>query len=159
MQDLELEIEFVGREANFVSVHKLLVAAFAYMEGRIDPPSSLTRLRPVDLKKMADDGGCLLARQDGKLVGCLFLADREECLEISKLAVAPARKGQGIGRALVEASMRAALSLGKPAVRLQTRIELTENHEAFARLGFAKIGETSHPGYDRPTSITLEQRL
>ncbi len=152
----ELTIEIVGRETNFVPVHKLLMKAFAYMEGRIDPPSSLLQLRPVDLKKMADDGGCLLAMQDGKLVGCLFVADHEDCLYISKLAVAASRQRQGIGRALIQAAGRVALSLGKPVMRLQSRVELTESHEAFVRMGFAESGRTAHPGYDHPTSITME---
>ncbi|MEM0988382.1 MAG: GNAT family N-acetyltransferase [Pseudomonadota bacterium] len=155
----DLEIELVGKGANFVPVHKLLVAAFAFMEGRIDPPSSLARLRPIDLKKMADDGGCLLARKGGKLVGCLFLSDQPDCLMIAKLAVAPKRQGQGIGRALVEGALRVALSLSKPVVRLQTRVELVENHQAFARLGFVETGRTSHDGYDHPTSITMEHPL
>ncbi|MEM7744926.1 MAG: GNAT family N-acetyltransferase [Pseudomonadota bacterium] len=155
----ELTIEIVGREANFVPVHKLLTKAFAYMEDRIDPPSSLLKLRPVDLKNMADDGGCLLAMQDGKLVGCLFVADHEDCLYISKLAVTASRQRQGIGRALIHAAGRVALSLGKPVMRLQSRIELTENHAAFAKMGFAEIGRTTHPGYDEPTSVTMECRL
>ncbi|MFN7434077.1 MAG: N-acetyltransferase, partial [Betaproteobacteria bacterium] len=46
---------------------------------------------------------------------------------------------------------------GRTALELQTRIELTENHATFAALGFAKVAETAHPGYARPTSITLRR--
>jgi hypothetical protein len=42
---------------------------------------------------------------------------------------------------------------------LQTRVELVENHAAFSRMGFAKTGESAHPGYDRPTSITMRRAV
>jgi hypothetical protein len=48
---------------------------------------------------------------------------------------------------------------GKDAIELQTRIELTANHAAFARLGFRETERTAHPGYDRPTSITMRKAL
>lgn len=34
---------------------------------------------------------------------------------------------------------------------------LVENHEAFAALGFAKVAQSAHPGFDRPTSITMRK--
>jgi phosphinothricin acetyltransferase len=40
-------------------------------------------------------------------------------------------------------------------LELETRIELTENHATFARMGFIKTAETAHPGYERPTSIKM----
>ena len=59
--------------------------------------------------------------------------------------------------------MRAAEDLarerGKDAIELQTRIELTANHAAFARLGFRETERTAHEGYDRPTSITMRKVL
>ena len=48
---------------------------------------------------------------------------------------------------------------GKPALELQTRIELTGNHAAFRRMGFVETARTAHPGFDRPTSITFRKRL
>ena len=42
---------------------------------------------------------------------------------------------------------------------METRIELTENHATFARLGFVKTAETAHPGYDGPTSITMSRSI
>jgi hypothetical protein len=47
--------------------------------------------------------------------------------------------------------------LGLAALELESRIELTENHQAFAALGFTKTGETAHPGYNRATSITMRK--
>ncbi|MGL4285313.1 MAG: GNAT family N-acetyltransferase, partial [Phreatobacter sp.] len=74
-------------------------------------------------------------------------------------AVAPDRQGQGIGRALVRHAEGLALAAGKPAIELQTRIELTGNHAAFGRMGFVRTGETAHAGFDRPTSVTMRKTL
>ena len=71
------------------------------------------------------------------------------------VAVRPGLQGQGVGRALVAAARDEARARGLGHLELQTRIELIENHAAFARLGFAKVGESAHPGHARPTSITM----
>lgn len=133
--------------------------AFAFMEGRIDPPSSLHRLDAAGLAQKARDEICLLVRDQGAVVGCVFCAPRPDCLYIGKLAVEPGRQGKGIGRTLMQAAEERARALDLPALELQTRIELTENHAAFGRLGFVKVGETAHAGYDRPTSITMRKAL
>ena len=78
---------------------------------------------------------------------------------VGKLAVDPPAQGQGIGRALMARTEAEARALGLAALELQTRIELVENHRAFAAMGFVRIGETAHPGYDRPTSITMRKEL
>jgi hypothetical protein len=44
-------------------------------------------------------------------------------------------------------------------LELQTRVELIENHKTFAALGFEKVAEAAHPGYDRPTSIVMRKRV
>jgi hypothetical protein len=44
-----------------------------------------------------------------------------------------------------------------PCLELQVRIEMTENHRAFESMGFRKVAETAHPGYQRTTSITMQR--
>ncbi|TIQ57062.1 MAG: GNAT family N-acetyltransferase, partial [Mesorhizobium sp.] len=66
-------------------------------------------------------------------------------------------QGQGIARQLMQAVEDLARNRGKPAIELQTRIELNGNHAAFARLGFRETERTAHKGYDRPTSITMRK--
>ena len=60
---------------------------------------------------------------------------------------------------LMRAAEDLAVSHGKRAIELQTRIELSANHAAFARLGFDETERTAHEGYDRPTSITMRKVL
>jgi GNAT superfamily N-acetyltransferase len=136
-------------------VRALILAAFAYMETRIDPPSSALRLTAQSMKADADKGALLLAERDGDLVGCVFAQTKGDALYIGKLAVRPGLQGEGIGRKLVDAARAEARRLGLGMLELQTRVELTENHATFARMGFVKTGESAHQGFDRPTSITM----
>lgn len=136
-------------------VLRLILDAFAYMGPRIDPPSSALRLTPKSVQAHAESGTLLLAHRANDLVGCLFLHPKNDALYISKLAISPVLQRAGIGRKLVQAARGEARLRGIGVLELETRIELTENHAAFARMGFIKTAETSHDGFDRPTSIVM----
>ncbi len=144
-----------GPVADWVALHALLVLCFASMEGRIDPPSSLVSMTPDTLRAKADAETLLTLWQGETLTGCGYLADTGDALYLGKLAVHPAHRGRGLLRRIVEEADTIARRLGRPALELSTRVELTENHAAFARLGFTEIARTAHPGYDRPTSVTM----
>ena len=96
---------------------------------------------------------------DGKLVGCAFAALRDDCVYLSKVAVALTSRRQGITRGMFKAADEIARQHGKPFLELQTRVELIENHVTFGALGFARVAETVHPGYSRATSITMRRRV
>jgi GNAT superfamily N-acetyltransferase len=136
-------------------VLQLILDAFAYMGPRINPPSSALKLTPQSVLSHAESGTLLLAYRAADLVGCLFLHRKNDALYIGKLAVSPTLQRAGIGRKLVEAARSEARSRGIGMLELETRIELTENHAAFARMGFIKTAENSHEGFDRPTSIVM----
>ncbi|MGH6809290.1 MAG: GNAT family N-acetyltransferase [Ensifer adhaerens] len=137
----------------------LILNAFAYMDGRIDPPSSAHALTIEGLKeKAATEIGFVVA--DGPvLVGCIFCRPEIDCLYIGKLAVAAAHQGKGVGRRLLASAEEAARNRHLPALRLQTRIELIENHRTFAAWGFIETGRTAHPGFTRPTTVEMRKTL
>lgn len=137
----------------------LLRAAFAFQEGRIDPPSSLHRFDATSIAVKAKEENLFLALDEGKLVGCIFARPQAGVVYVGKMAVSPGRQGQGIGGRLMQAAENFARKSGLGVLELETRIELTENHEAFAAMGFVKFAEKSHPGYDRTTSITMRKQL
>lgn len=137
----------------------LILDAFAYMETRIDPPSSALKLTPESLKEKAGVETAFLAFENGRLLGCVFCKPEVETLYIGKFAIAPAAQGKGIGRALLQEAEALAKDLKLPALRLETRIELTANHATFGRWGFVKTAENAHAGYDRPTSIEMRKTL
>lgn len=134
----------------------LLQAEFAYMQGRIDPPSSLNDLTPDALTDQARQGEIWII---GAPVACVFLTPRPAALYLGKLAVARSHRGQGMARRLIDLAEARARDHRLPALELQTRVELTENHAIFRALGFVEVGRTAHPGHDRPTSVTFRRQL
>jgi GNAT superfamily N-acetyltransferase len=145
--------------AQWIQLLELLHAAFAYQSGRIDPPSSLHKLDAQSLAQKAGEETLFLAVEDGALVGCAFAKVNPSCVYVGKVAVWPDRQGRGIGRLLMHAVEGFARGAGKPAMELDTRIELVENHKTFAAFGFVKTAERSHAGYTRATFITMQKAL
>ena len=128
---------------------------FAYMEARIDPPSSMHRLTREALAEACETGEVWSLGPPPR--ACVVLTFKPDALYLGKLATDKTLRGQGLARQLVEIAEHRARALGLPRLELQTRVELVENHRALERLGFVKTGETAHDGYDRPTSITMQR--
>jgi ribosomal protein S18 acetylase RimI-like enzyme len=137
----------------------LILTSFRYMNGVIDPPSSALRLTAENLKRKAAEETAFLALLDGRIAGCVFLAEKQDHFYLGKLSVDPACQGRGIGRRLVEAAEEHVRATAKPTIELQVRVELVNNQATFSRLGFCETGRTAHAGYDRPTSITMRKDL
>ncbi len=127
------------------------------MEGRIDPPSSLAAMTPGSLRRKAEAETLVTLWDGGTLAACGYLKDTGRSVYLGKLAVHPDHRGRGLLRRIVAEADAMARALGRPLLELGTRVELTENHATFARLGFAEVARTAHPGYDRPTSVTMER--
>lgn len=145
--------------SDWTALLDLINAAFAYMDGVIDPPSSAKSLTSESLKTKASRELCLVALRDGRLAGCVFADRRDDCLYIGKLAISPDSQGKGIGRRLIHDVEAIARTQGLVALELQTRIELTGNQTVFKRLGFHETARTAHAGFSRPTSITMRKLL
>jgi GNAT superfamily N-acetyltransferase len=137
----------------------LILSSFAYMNGRIDPPSSALSLTPQSLKEKARTEIGYVALDGNQLAGCIFCRPEAESLYIGKLAILPSEQGKGIGRRLLALAEATAREQGLDVLRLETRIELTGNHATFARWGFRKTAENRHAGFDRATSIEMRKAL
>ena len=137
----------------------LLRAAFAYQEQRIDPPSSVYALDAESLAAKACREHVFLASVEGALAGCVFVQVREPALYVSKLAVWPHLQGRGVGRRLMQAVETFARASKRLVLELETRIDLVENHRTFESLGYERISEHAHEGYDRVTYIRMQRRV
>lgn len=137
------------------AILSLMREAFAYMDGRIDPPSSLHRLT-VDAVRQHIRKSELWGILAPQPIACMVLTQQSDRLYLGKVAVHHVYRGRGFARDLVVAAQARARELGLSLLELESRIELTEVHTAFERLGFRKTGTTAHPGYTRPTSATMQ---
>ena len=139
------------------SILSLVQRSFAYMEARIDPPSSMHRLTEEAVAQQCEDGEVWAIGEPP--FACVFLKYQPDSLYVGKLAVAQAVRGSGYARQLLDIAATRAADKKLSALELQVRVELVENQEVFKRFGFVKTGEDAHEGYDRPTSITMRKAL
>ena len=135
----------------------LIRSAFAYMEGRIDPPSSMQHLTAAGLAAQSQTAEIWVI--GAPPVACVILTPKPGALYIGKLAVAEGHRGKGLARRLIDLAQDRAVALGLPVLELQTRVELASNQATFRALGFAEAGRTAHLGYARPTSITYRRSV
>ncbi len=145
--------------SDWQGLYDLLVECFDYMDGRIDPPSSLKQMTPTSLEQKAKAETLVIVTNNNMLVGCGYLKLTDKALYIGKLAVKPGFRRQGILRRIINIAETKARQHQKPSLELETRIELVENHTTFARLGFVKTAETSHPDYEKITGITMNKQV
>ena len=142
----------LDKKSDFGPVLRLIQSEFAYMEGRIDPPSSMRDLTEAALAAAPEVWAL------GKPpIACMMLTPKENYLYLGKLAVAECHRGQGLARRMVAHAEARAAALGLAGIELQTRIELIENQKSFRSMGFIETARTAHKGYANPTSITFRK--
>jgi len=99
-------------------------------------------------------GELLLAlASDGQPLGCVALRPIEPqgCCEMKRLYVAPAARGLGLGRALVDAILETAAGTGYGELRLDTLPDMIDAQALYERMGFVRIA----PYYDTPMTGTV----
>jgi phosphinothricin acetyltransferase len=143
--------------AALAQVLRLIQTSFAYMTGRIDPPSSMHQLTVSALAQMTKDSS-VLALGD-PVAACLVAKPLPHALYLGKIAIASYLRGRGVLRALLGRSEELARSLSLSRLELQVRIELVENQKIFGKCGFVETARNAHPGYHRATEITMQKLL
>ena len=144
----------------FERLVEILLAAFAFQDDIVDPPSSAKSVSISELQWRFARDTLLLARdQNGLVVGQVWIEDVGVDAYLYKLSVDHAIKGAGIGKALVEAACAFAAKRGKAKMRLNVRVELKDNIAFFKSRGFEIAGEGVHDGYDRTTFWKMARDL
>jgi ribosomal protein S18 acetylase RimI-like enzyme len=133
----------------------LIQTEFAFMDGRINPPSSMHALTASTLAAQSRTSEIWATGHPPH--ACIILTPQPQSLYIGKLAVAASHRRQGIARRLIDLAAARAIALGLPMLDLQTRVELVENQAVFTAMGFTEHARTAHPGFTRPTSITYRR--
>ncbi|WP_433534118.1 GNAT family N-acetyltransferase [Micromonospora sp. CA-249363] len=91
-------------------------------------------------------GDVLVLRDDGQIVGCVSLVRySEDVFELSKMAVAPAARGRGLGRQLIEAAIERARQLGAATLFLGSSTKLPNAVHLYERAGFQHVAPEQIP--------------
>jgi GNAT superfamily N-acetyltransferase len=98
-------------------------------------------------------GELLLARgTDGEPIGCVGMRPLAPgCCEMKRLYVAPEARGLGLGSALIDTIIEAAVRIGHREMRLDTLPFMTHAMALYGKAGFAPIA----PYYETPVTGTV----
>lgn len=143
----------LGDAARFGEVLALVHEAFR----GLNPPSGVLSETVADIERRFEDGPILVAQTDGKLVGSLFCAVKDDALYLTRLATRPAWRRRGVGRALMAAAEAQARAIGAKRLTLRVRTTLPENRRYFENFGFIVTGEGQEAG--RTPYYTFERWL
>jgi putative acetyltransferase len=100
----------------------------------------------------------LVARVDGKAVGCIALVDNLRYGELKRLFVDAAARGLGLGQRLIAEAEAAARDVGLKILRLETGPELVPAVKLYRSLGYRDRGPFGDYA-DLPCSLFMEKRL
>lgn len=96
-----------------------------------------------------DDRGCMVAEENGVIVGCTVYRDILGDVDISNVQVKKACRGRGIGRELLKAAIEKARSIGGMEFTLEVRASNAPAIALYESLGF--VSEGVRPGfYENP---------
>lgn len=100
----------------------------------------------------------LVARAGRAPVGCVALVDEGRYGEVKRLYVESALRGQGVGRALMDALEGAARDIGLGLLRLETGAALAAAVGLYRAMGYAECGRFG--GYpDIASNLFMEKRI
>jgi putative acetyltransferase len=100
-----------------------------------------------------------VAREEGRALGCgAFVLGADGEAEMKRVFVAPAARGKGVARAIMEVLEREAAKLGVTLMQLETGIKQPEAIALYRRLGYAERGPFGAYKPD-PLSLFMEKRL
>ncbi len=101
-------------------------------------------------------GQAFVLEEAGALRGVLVLVEEADHLLLDNVAVEPAARGRGLGRALIAFAEAEARRRGFGEVRLYTHARMQANIALYARLGYAETARRQQDGFDR---VFMSKRL
>jgi len=108
----------------------------------------------------ADNVVFLVARQDGKAVGCVALVrEAPDWAELKRIYVPPAARGAGVGQAMLAAVESAGRDMGLQWIRIETGTRQPEALSLFERAGYARRDRFGAYPLGDPWSIFMEKAL
>jgi N-acetylglutamate synthase-like GNAT family acetyltransferase len=128
------------------SISRLVNAAFRPERFFIDED----RINPDKVRALLQKGKFLLAEEDGKLAGCVYLERHGERGYFGLLAVDPALQRAGLGSRLVAAGEDECRSAGCRVMDLTIVNLRTELPGFYRRLGYTENGMLPFPSDQHP---------
>lgn len=126
------------------AVSELVERAYGHYVERIGMlPGPMTE----DYAEVIRDQRVTLAERAGAIVGLLVLNVDDEGFVVDNVAVDPAVRGTGLGRALLELAESEARRAGFDSIYLYTHEAMAENIDLYARIGYVEYDRRSFGGF------------
>ena len=139
----------IARSQDVERIVELINIAFRRGEGHIICGD---RIDSEEVRSLLPKGEFLVAEDDGKLVGCVYLEPRQERTYLGLLSVSPDLQKQGVGSLLMREAEQRRVAAGCRFIDLRT-INLREDNRAFyQRRGYVETGTAPFPA-DVPTKL------
>lgn len=136
----------IATEADAAAVAACVHAAYRHYIERIGrPPGPMLD----DYAQVIRERQVHLAEARGELAGILVLQLAEEGFLLENIAVAPAHKGTGVGRVLLELAEAEARRQGFASIYLYTHEKMTENQALYAKIGYLEYDRRFEQGLAR----------
>jgi GNAT superfamily N-acetyltransferase/DNA-binding MarR family transcriptional regulator len=134
-------VEIAPADPDEPEARRAAASYFAELAARFEEGFDPARaLQPDADSQRPPNGFLLLARADGRALGCIALRrTTPEFSELKRLWVAPEARGLGLARRLIAAAEDHARALGISTLRLDTNRALTEAVALYRSLGYADI--------------------
>jgi ribosomal protein S18 acetylase RimI-like enzyme len=141
------------------AIADLVRLAFGAQSRPTNPPSGALKETAETIGDHLLRGGGAVVEIDGAVVGTLLWEEQDDALYLSRLAVHPAHRRRGIGRALVDLAERETRRRALVRMTLGVRLGLQDNRRLFASCGFVETTLHRHEGFSEPTWVAMERRL
>ncbi len=133
-----------ARPSDARQVAELVDAAYLHYVERIGTtPGPMTD----DYEEVIRNHHVTVAERDGTITGVIVLRVTDEGFLIDNVAVHPAHRGRGLGRALLELAETEARRAGFDSVYLYTHEKMTENLALYSRIGYVEYDRRSKGGF------------
>jgi ribosomal protein S18 acetylase RimI-like enzyme len=144
-----IELDRPDRFSEFIRLNELWIAEHFEIE-------AMDRQLSEDPGRVLREGGHIFsAIIEDIVVGVAALfRDAPDQFELARMAVDPAYRGRGIGRALALAALQKARDEGATRVTLGSNTKLAPALALYRSLGFTVVREGAHPEYAR-CNITM----
>jgi len=153
-----MELSVAPEPFDSADAKRLVAALDAHLSSLYAPDQRFgPNLKPEQLAP--GSGLFLVARDGGEAVGCGALRRLDPfTAEVKRMYVEPARRGRGVGAAVLERLEAAARELGVHRLVLETGIYQAEAISLYRRAGFRPV-----PCWDEyaaaPTSVCFEKEM
>jgi ribosomal protein S18 acetylase RimI-like enzyme len=136
--------------ADLVSARRLFREYIEQLDFALDFQDVEAELQDLPGPYAAPDGAILLATHDDSAIGVVAVQplDDDGVCEMKRLYVAPEYRGRGVGRALGEAILETARTLGYDFMRLDTVASMKPARALYRSLGFEERSAYYHNPLD-----------